>query len=410
MTLSHYASPPGYLSRRSSCVQLIASVEYLRVSQEITTFQGNEEELRRADIYFAVGIWLFSLGTAVLVFDMRATVLAISKLQGRPPPPWRDDKTLQVLILYSCSLVLFGIASTLYTLPGDTSQTIGVALFVVSNVSVTSINLVGLWYLWRAHCHEWGARWLNDATLAAVDAMEAAQLEQSRHHGGVAGHRGLDDEEPVHMAEERRPPPSSSATSVLLHHLHPRRDDMPAAAAAPSESGGDDNDEPPSVRSSLGDDTPNSGASRRHRVSLSVNRPGTPRADGLANIDEAPVVSDGTRHALAAAGLLPSARVPKARVTTRLARHQSFDRVTGSPRAATSDVDGGTPPLSLRSSAGSEAHHHHSGGDSLPPSSVGALSQASSGEGAEAPGSGRGHAMERRDAAADVAAASGELT
>ena len=382
-------------------------MEYLRVSQEITTYQGNEAELKTGDIEFAVGIWLFSLGTAFLVYDMRATVLAICKLQGRPPPPWREDKTLQVLILYSASLILFGIASTLYILPGDTSQTIGVALFVVSNVSVTSINLVGLWYLWRAHCEEWEVQWLHDATLAAVDAMEAAQYELSMH-GGVAGHRGGQTEEvPVEHVEERRQPRSSyskqqppqrssSATSVLLHHLQPHRDDVVVAAAA-SESGGDDEDGPPSMRSSLGDDTPHSGGSRRYRVSLSMNRASTPRTS-LAHIDETPVVSEGTRHALASAGLLPSARVSKARMSTRLARQQSFDRGTGSPRAAGSS-EGGTPPLSVRSSADVDVQQQRSSGDALPPSASlrefggggGRLSQVqdSSGEEADEPVSAR---------------------
>ena len=399
-SLSHASLPP---------VQLIASVDYLRVSQEITTYEGNEAALRTGDIEFAVGIWLFSLGTAFLVYDMRATVLAICKLQGRPPPPWKEDKTLQVLVLYSASLVLFGIASTLYILPGDTSQTIGVALFVVSNVSVTSINLIGLWYLWKAHGEEWEVQWLHDATLAAVDAMEAAHHERSMH-GGVAGHGGRETEEdPVELVEERRPPRnssgthpppqrSSSATSELQHQQQPHRDDMAVPAAA-SERGSDDADDgPPSVRSSLGDDTSHSGTGRaRYRVSLSMNRVSTPRAS-LAHIDETPVVSEGTRHALASAGLLPSARLSKARMSTRMARQQSFDRSSaGSPRAAGSS-EGGTPPLSVRSSADLDVQQQRSSGDRLPPSSslrefgVGRrLSQVqdSSGEDADAPVSSR---------------------
>ena len=374
-------------------LQIIASVEYLRVSQEITTYQGNEAELRTGDIEFAVGIWLFSAGTAFLVYDMRATVLGICKLQGRPAPPWREDKTLQVLILYSASLILFGIASTLYTLPGDTSQTVGIALFVVSNVSVTSINCVGLWYLWRAHCEEWDVQWLHNATMLAIDALEEAHQRQREQEQGE-GDLGDEAEQQPHSSRSAGARPlsrSSSAVAVLMHLAHQHSDDMAGAGAgaAASESGDDGEGGPPSIRSSLGDEAPRSGQTRRYRVSLTMTKPSTP-SQSLAHIEEVPVVAEGTRHALASAGLLPSARLSKA----RLSRVGSLQRTTSSPRAPAS-LDGGTPPQSRGSGDGDTPSGHQQrgagGGATMPPSSSrgdfgvasGRLSQVDSdGEGA----------------------------
>lgn len=64
----------------------------------------------------------------------------------------RYDNTLRVYFVYLVCLIVFGIAGTLFVLPNDITQLIAVALFVVSNVSFTVINMLALWFLWRAHC------------------------------------------------------------------------------------------------------------------------------------------------------------------------------------------------------------------------------------------------------------------
>ncbi len=42
------------------------------------------------------------------------------------------DRTLHVLLIYLTCLIIFGIASTLFILPDETSQTAAVGLFVVA--------------------------------------------------------------------------------------------------------------------------------------------------------------------------------------------------------------------------------------------------------------------------------------
>ena len=151
-------------------LQLVASVHYLRASAVVSSFQGSEDELHLGDILFAVGMWLFSLGTAILLGDVRASVVAVARAREVEVPSIGQDRTLRVLAIYCLCLVTFGVASTLYILPSDTTQTVGVALFVVSNVSFTAINLVALWYLWTEHSASWDSHCeqLGDA-LAAED-------------------------------------------------------------------------------------------------------------------------------------------------------------------------------------------------------------------------------------------------
>jgi hypothetical protein len=159
-------------------LQLVASVHYLRASAVVSSFQGSEDELHLGDILFAVGMWLFSLGTAILLGDVRASVVAVARAREVEVPSIRQDRTLRVLAIYWLCLVTFGVASTLYILPSDTTQTVGVALFVVSNVSFTAINLVALWYLWGEHSAAWDTHCeqLGDA----LAAEEGASVQTER--------------------------------------------------------------------------------------------------------------------------------------------------------------------------------------------------------------------------------------
>jgi len=117
--------------------QFLGSVSYLRASFQIVDITGQERVLHKGDMQFAIGMWLFVTGMALITFDIRSTLVTVARIRGAPIPPF--DSTLYVLVAYDLCLVIFGIASTLYVLPDDTSQTVGTGLFVVSDVSFTSM-------------------------------------------------------------------------------------------------------------------------------------------------------------------------------------------------------------------------------------------------------------------------------
>ena len=129
--------------------QFLGSVSYLRASFIIVDISGEEAVLKRGDTQFAIGMWLFVSGFMLITYDIRAVVIRVARIRGLPIPPY--DSTCIVLIIYDVCLIIFGIASTLFILPDDTSQTVGTGLFIVSNVSFTAINVVALWFLWKEH-------------------------------------------------------------------------------------------------------------------------------------------------------------------------------------------------------------------------------------------------------------------
>lgn len=102
---------------------------YLRASSDVTSYRGQEARVRRGDILFATGIWLFAAGFAIIVADVRATLLAVARLKGAGLPPF--DSSFWILCVYVALLVVFGVASTLFVLPNSTSQEAAVGLFVV---------------------------------------------------------------------------------------------------------------------------------------------------------------------------------------------------------------------------------------------------------------------------------------
>ena len=141
----------------------MASVYYLHASSAVNSFQGEEAELHLGDELFATGMWLFAAGTALLLLDLRYTVVTVSRARQVEVVGVRQDRPLQVLAVYLLCLIIFGIASTLYILPDETSQTVGIALYVVSNISFTAINMVALYYLWMEHSDNWAAAAAADA-------------------------------------------------------------------------------------------------------------------------------------------------------------------------------------------------------------------------------------------------------
>lgn len=141
----------------------MASVYYLHASSAVNSFQGEEAELHLGDELFATGMWLFAAGTALLLLDLRYTVVAVSRARRVEVVGLKRDRALQVLAVYLLCLIIFGIASTLYILPDETSQTVGIALYVVSNISFTAINMVALYFLWMEHSDNWAAAAAADA-------------------------------------------------------------------------------------------------------------------------------------------------------------------------------------------------------------------------------------------------------
>lgn len=105
--------------------------------------------LQRGNIFFAVGMWCFSIGFFLILADTRATIIDVSRAQGLST--FKYDETFWVLFAYLNILVVFGIASTLYIFPTDTIQIVGTALFVLTNVAFTLMNLIALLFLWREH-------------------------------------------------------------------------------------------------------------------------------------------------------------------------------------------------------------------------------------------------------------------
>jgi hypothetical protein len=225
----------------------VASVYYLRASAVVTSFQGEEDELHLGDELFASGMWLFSAGTALLLLDLRYTVVMVSRARQVEVVGVRQDKAMQVLAVYLLCLVIFGIASTMYILPDETSQTVGVALYVVSNVSFTAISMVALHYLWVEHSDTWAAR---AAAAAAAgeggeeDGGDGLPLPSVPEDGGASSPLGLVvlASVDVSTAPEEVPPRSSTAqrrlsqegfsprgggptslTAMLLHNMEARQ-------------------------------------------------------------------------------------------------------------------------------------------------------------------------------------------
>ena len=161
---------------------------YLHASSAVTSFQGEEDELHLGDELFATGMWLFAAGTALLLLDLRYTVVTVSRARQVEVVGLRRDRPLQVLALYLLCLIIFGIASTLYILPDETSQTVGVALYVVSNVSFTAINMVALYYLWMEHSETWAAEAAGaaagDGEGGEGDGEDAQPLRSVPEEGG----------------------------------------------------------------------------------------------------------------------------------------------------------------------------------------------------------------------------------
>ena len=395
-----HSLPSLHPLRSSPTSQLWASAFYLRVSLTVSSYQGNESALRIGDILFAIGIWLFSAGTTVLVVDMRATVIAISKLLGKSPPPVKEDKALQVLILYTSSLGIFGIASTLYILPGDTSQTAGVALFVVSNISVTAINLVGIKYLWREHTENWAVQCLTEHTLKTLEKLEA-------QHEGWARYDGYqyDDE-----AEEASQPPSSSAATLPQHPARTASgtSTIPALRAK-SEDGSSvlgvalaESEDDMQRRSSDMFDEHGVGSVRIARRYNSLNRSGTPTSpmSHHSSSGEMAAHSEGsmtqsarasidrqlTRTVLNMAGLLPSARTSTSRSsaaprhsTSRVAHWALTARISTDRSDIGADESGSHTPLPPSSVRGDAPTPTFSAGSSAAqPPSAGALRKATS--------------------------------
>ena len=258
---------------------------YLHASSAVTSFQGEEDELHLGDELFATGMWLFAAGTALLLLDLRYTVVTVSRARQVEVVGVRQDRPLQVLAVYLLCLIIFGIASTMYILPDETSQTVGVALYVVSNVSFTAINMVALYYLWVEHSETWaaGAAAAGDGEggegaggdaqplpsvpeegggssppleglveLASVDVSSAAPEEVSPAAGRASGGGGWvpwsSSPRLRHSLEETGSPRQgsheaqrsphhhlTSLTAMLLHNMEARQHGLPVHHSLPRE-------------------------------------------------------------------------------------------------------------------------------------------------------------------------------
>jgi hypothetical protein len=107
----------------------------------------NEHQLHRGDLQFAAGVWAFCVGFAIITVDVRDTLVRIARASGQDVP--RYDASFYLLSAYVLCLALFGVASTLYILPGKSLEIAATALLVVSNAAFTLMNIVALWFLWK---------------------------------------------------------------------------------------------------------------------------------------------------------------------------------------------------------------------------------------------------------------------
>jgi len=100
----------------------------MRASLIVNNGLREERVLRRGDILFAIGMWLFVLGFALAAHETRMKLVKLARIREVPA---NEHATFTLFVAYTACLCVFGVASTIWVLPYTESQIVGIALFVM---------------------------------------------------------------------------------------------------------------------------------------------------------------------------------------------------------------------------------------------------------------------------------------